>query len=509
MSRFDLVRPVFRAAPIVDKQIFIAAEKPAIPPTYRLLDLGGLWLAADKAVPVVAVRDAGGRLVGYAAGHVYSEFHGEFLQEGEASLPEAIADVSDVELKLMPRMAGSFVFITAGDLPRRLYMDHGASSPMVYSPADRRAASSAAILLDEPEYRDRFREDLHDALISKEGTGSWIPGALTAHRGVSRVIANHYLDLETWTTSRYWPRPGQFAQWRDFQDAVEVSAKAIAGFTAAVSRAYSPAVTLTAGMDSRLLVASCVDVLDQVEFFTLDTGGMDADVSQRIASKYGLRHRVAPLRHVSDEAGAVWDRMVGDCTMEVTRLTHTTLAELVDRDVVLAGLFGETARCRLYRQDYQTINSGVIDAAFIADRLTIPQHPEVLAFLRSWLAELQGQPNSVIMEMAFVELKVGVWAMGQRSITNSVKLNLYPFCQRPVLEAFVGVDPREKGTKALFAAVIVQLWPELMQMPINKYGDARDQLTIFKKMTDLNKVRRYLRDRFARKKSPALASKSI
>jgi hypothetical protein len=146
-----------------------------------------------------------------------------------------------------------------------------------------------------------------------------------------------------------------------------------------------------------------------------------------------------------------------------------------------------------------SINDAVIDVRFIADRLTLPPHPELLENMAVWLAEMEGQPNSVIMEMAFVELKVGVWAMGKRPMGNSIKLNFQPFCQRRILEAFVGVAPAEKGTKTLFQAVIMRLWPELMEFPINRYGDLRDRLTIFKKLIYPNKVRRYLRDRLAKK----------
>ena len=249
------------------------------------------------------------------------------------------------------------------------------------------------------------------------------------------------------------------------------------------------------------MVASARTSLPDVEFVTLEAMGasMDVDVSSRdIARRFGLSHRVLPLHEANDEAAAIWDRLFGDCVIEGTRRMYTTVGELTDRNAVLAGLFGETARCRLYRQDYATINNAKIDVRFIADRLTLPPHPELLESMSAWLAELEGQLNSVIMEMAFIELKVGVWAMGQRAISNSFKLGFLPFCQRRVLEAFVGVEPARKGTRALFQGVIYRLWPELMEFQINKYGDRRDYFTVFKKLSDPNKVRRYLRDRLAR-----------
>ena len=156
-------------------------------------------------------------------------------------------------------------------------------------------------------------------------------------------------------------------------------------------------------------------------------------------------------------------------------------------------------RCRLYRQDFATINQATIDPKFVIDRLTLPQHPELLENISAWFAGLEGQPNSVILDLAFHELKFGSWAMGQRPITNSIKLNFLPFAQRSVFEAFLGVAPAQKDTQTLFWAIIRRLWPELESVPINKYGDARDYLAIWKKLSNPARVRRFLRDRLARK----------
>ena len=226
---------------------------------------------------------------------------------------------------------------------------------------------------------------------------------------------------------------------------------------------------------------------------------MDVHVSQGIAQRFGLAHRVMPLRNASAEEMAVWDRMVGDCMIEAPRRTHVTLRDLTNRNAVFTGMYGEVGRCRLYRQDLARINAETIDAQFVINRLTLPSNAELLENITAWFAELKGQPNSVILDLAFHELKFGSWAMGQRPISNSIKLNFLPIAQRAVLDAFLGVAPAEKTTEALFWAIIRRLWPELEQVPVNKYGDMRDYLSLWKKISNPNRVRRFLRDRLARK----------
>lgn len=491
---------VFNATPVIDYQLIIANEPPQAPPAYAVTDLGGVWLASDARLPLVELRDSAGRKVGLLVGFVHSEFEGRFLPAGTVELPIEVADIDAVETALLPKLAGMFQLLTAGDLPRRVYPDHAGSLPLVYSPPDRRAATSPSLLLDEAAYAARFRADLHKAMVVREGSGGWISGSLTAHRDVARLLPSHYLDLQTWSHHRFWPRPGDFDQWRDMAPAMDAAAAALREFARSANDRFRVAATLTAGFDSRLLVAACHDELARSAFFTIDTKvPIDVDMSQVIAKRFGLNHSVIPARLADEAQMAVWDRVVGDCMIEAPRMTHPTLGGLTDRDAVFTGMYGEVGRCRLYRQDLTRINDAKIDARFIIDRLTLPAHPELVQNIGLWFDGLAGQPNSVILDLAFHELKFGSWAMGQRPMTNSIKLNLLPFAQRRVLDAFIGVKPQDKGTEALFWGIIERLWPDLAAVPINKYGDLRDYLTLWEKISNPNRVRRFLRDRLARK----------
>lgn len=493
----------FRASPIVDFQIFISADKSDTPPNFSNRKIGSAWVAADQRLPVTRFLDASEREFGIAIGFVYSEFIGDFISAGEQKFPIEINNVEDLEKEVIPKISGSFILLTNGQLPSRLYLDHAGSMPIVYSADDRRAASTPALLLDEDEYKTRFLTDLHEALIVREGNGAWISGTLTAHRDVHRLLANHYLDLTSWKVERFWPRPGEFDGWRDFATASSAAADAIKNFSDAVFRNFKTAATLTAGFDTRLVLAGSRGNIANCQFFTIEAphAEIDVDIAKRIAARFGLTHKVLPLRRADADQTAVWDRTVGDCIIEAPRFTYPTLWDISEFDVQLTGAFGEIGRCRYYRQDLHEINSATIDARFVVDRLTLPPHPELIANIQQWLDGLAGQPNSVILDIALHELKLGSWAMGQRPIMTSVKISFMPFTQRIVFDAFIGVAPADKGTKALFWAMIERLWPELKEFPINKYGDLKDQWILLRKLFYPNRLQRLLRDRFAKKAS--------
>ena len=446
------------------------------------------------------MHDQDGRLFGRLVGFPYDKRSRRFLPSGIYSAGRAVNDIEAFERDVIPSLAGAFIIMTCGTLPHRLYLDPGGSLPIVFSPAERVAGASPSLIMDERTYMARFDHQLHDAAIASEGAGASISGNLTAHVGVHRLLPNHYLDLTDWSAHRHWPRPKDFSSWMPVDDAVTTISTALRDFTTAACQEFDVAITLTAGFDSRLLLASAHDALASCSFVTMTAPGarIDVDMSSELARQFKLLHNVISVTNANAAEQAAWDRTVGDCMLEQNRLTHPTL-KLIDADVLLTGMYGEIGRCRLYRQDLAEINQIEISSQFVLSRLTLPRVPKLAASVESWFQELSGLPNSVILDLAFLELRFGSWAMGQHPAQNSLKLHLLPFSQRDVLQSFMSVEPTEEGTERLFRACIEALWPELLQVPINKYGDYRDYLVLLGKLFSPSRARRVLRDRLARR----------
>ena len=182
---------------------------------------------------------------------------------------------------------------------------------------------------------------------------------------------------------------------------------------------------------------------------------------------------------------------------EINRRIHPTLAA-VSADYVLTGMYGEVGRGRLYRQDAATINDHPATAEFVLSRLTLPLDADQVADVAEWLDGLSWMPRSMVLDMAFNELKFATWAMGQAPAQKAVKFSFSPYAQAVVQSSFMQTPPEEKGTQALFSAIGTRLWPEAMAFPVNRYGDWRDRLGKFAKLTKRESVVRFLRDRLAR-----------
>jgi len=481
-------------------QLLIAPSDIEPPAGYLCTAVGRLHVAFDASFLKADIRASSGARSGLIIGFPFDRRAGRFVDA--QGLPDwFIADsIDDIERSILPDLAGSFLLVTHDPLPPRIYPDHAGSMPLVYGPEMGRAASSAAMLLDETQYQGRFDRELHQSLVLSEVPGGWISGTLTAHRGVQRLLPNHYLDVETWRAHRFWPQSVEIGS-IGAEDAASVVSDALSAYCEASFRQFRTAATLTAGYDSRMLLASSRGANADAQFFTVGEqhrGNIDVDVAVRLSETFGLRHRVLPPIASSEEQKRIWDRAVGDCMIVENRDGYTTLGQLSEVDFILTGMYGEVGRCRLYRQDFQAINDMELSERFVIARLTLPQVNRLQENIGEWLAGLVGMPSSAILDLAFLELKFGSWAMGQRPAQNACKFALHPFAQRPIFEQFLALAPEEKAAGRLFDRCIGAMWLELGTIPINKYGDYRDRVAIAKKILNPSRLRRYLRDVFAR-----------
>ncbi len=409
-----------------------------------------------------------------------------------------LRDFRSFEVEVLDHIHGTYVVVLHGMGAPRLYLDSGGGIPIVFCAESRRAGSSAAMFLPEGEYQERFLPERYRVMVENEGTGGWISGTLTAHRGVERLLPNHYLDLSSWEAHRFWPREDEFRLEMSLDEASEITATAMTGFVEAAVRQFRVGVTLTAGYDSRLLVAASRAVSDELEFFTLAPGapGIDQILSREIAARLSLRHELVPTREATDDQAKEWDRYVGHAVRETNRRLHPTLSGL-DYDVMLTGMYGETGRSRLYRQDTATINDGGATPEFVISRLTLPLEPDLVANVDRWVQAISWLPRSAVLDLAFNELRFGSWAMAQSPIQKALQMELMPFAQRSIQNAFMSVPPQTKGTSALFDACAHRMWPQSMEIPINRFGDHRDWLAKATKLFRRESLVRFLRDRLA------------
>jgi hypothetical protein len=418
------------------------------------------------------------------------------ISENEIHIAKDVTSFEALEGLVVNRLRGSFVLLSAGSLKPRLYMDGAGTLPIVFDPQRQILGVSAAAILGVDEYFERIDEDRRRRLIKRPAGETWIPGTLTAHHGVRRLLPNHFLDLITWRTHRFWPNSDTLNRTLTLQNAGEAIGEALRSFIDDVAHDQSVKVALTAGYDSRLILAAAKQSRDRIKFFTLARGhgGRDSHVARRMTASLGLQHQIKNFVRATPEEQAAWEFATGHTIKHPNLVWHPSVRGL-DCDIILTGLYGETGRARLYRDDFSSIDDKKPSVDGLLERIGLPADEDVRAELDAWLNSLAGLPFSAVLDLAVPELMYNQYF---RPAQFAQQAELMPFADRAIQHLFLSTPAHVQGNNALFRQSITCLWPEALEMDFNRYGDHRDTLELLRKAAQPSRLINYIRRRLGR-----------
>ncbi len=369
------------------------------------------------------------------------------------------------------RLGGSFLFILDVAGCRRVYLDADGTLSCVFDPALKRVGATAAAILSAEEYRSRFDLGLYRGLaIASDG---WFPAGLTAHRGVERLLVNHYLDLDTWRQVRHWPC-GDIPPANDPNAQCRLIAASTKAAIATLATADDPlACSLTAGNETRLLLAASKDLRDRITFVTIDAPETALDVhrARDLAQRFALKHSLLPLVVAERTARAEWHARTGHCNGGLNWRTHPSVWPLEPYAYLLIGLGGEVGRGFYWRATDQS--DLAITADLLVARTGLAPLPRLRDAVARWLAGLPTRDPFQILDLFYLENRMGPWAFAQ-SYANPRVRQVSPMISRRVFEAMLSLPPEWRRSNRMMRETIAVSWPELLEAPINRWGDHRD-----------------------------------
>lgn len=120
----------------------------------------------------------------------------------------------------------------------------------------------------------------------------------------------------------------------------------------------------------------------------------------------------------------------------------------------------------------------------------------VLAATEQWFASIEEFNPLLQLDLAYLELRMSAWAFAQCYAQDAIVPHIHPMIGRESFELMLGLSPEAKRDNSFILEGVRELWPELLDIPINEYGDYRDFLRVISVSTDPVKLVRSLRKRF-------------
>lgn len=411
-------------------------------------------------------------------------------QASDQDLIEELMDLLNDERDFYKRcsaLGGRWILIYSGNHGHRLVGDAIGLRQVFYT--DRQfcdelwLASQPRLLADLKGFRiDDKAAELIDSYTFRSYTEFRWPGSGSPYTEVRHLLPNHYLDLTSGQCHRFWPdAPIPTVA---MEEAAEKVSRMLKGFMMGAAERFDLAVSLTAGLDSRVVFSATKEICDQISVLTvrqIDKPDQHADVvtAGQILSMVGQPHDVIKSSLIVD------DDFVQSFKNN-TALPHyiyvcdaqAILRRYQRKKVVATGSVSEIGRLS-FRAQLGKPESEEITPDDLAKLQKMEKQPYAVNAFRDWLTDLGNPYNIPLLDIFEWEQGHGNWlAMTQLEFDIAWQDLYAPFNCRDLLVTLLGVDAkfRCKPNFELYRRIIQILWPELLDVPINPHEKASPNL---------------------------------
>lgn len=295
----------------------------------------------------------------------------------------------------------------------------------------------------------------------------WLPGDTSPYAEVRALLPNHVLDLDAGAARRAWPTEDVPAVVRDA--AVAESLRLMRGQIEAARRRFPLAISLTAGWDSRLMLALCRDAAADLHCFTLSYPGVpdtarDIAVPARLLAKLGIGHHLLRYPDPVDPAFRELYKRNTSSLSEAYCADGQALHERYPGDRVC--VTGDVAE--VVKVHYRPKKAGAVTPKDLAAFCAFPPHPFALAAFERWLHEAAPR-NVPLLDLFCWEQMGGRWQSLIRAEYDVAQESFAPLGCRALLVTMLGVDEAERRGPEfrMLRELIERLWPEVLAEPIN------------------------------------------
>ena len=298
----------------------------------------------------------------------------------------------------------------------------------------------------------------------------WIPGHSSQYSQIRALLPNHLLDLKTGTTLRYWPT--EKLEPVVYQHAVDEGLRQLRGLMTSARRRYALAIAMTAGWDSRLMLALTAEFAAQVHFFTLVYPGSGKDsrdvrVPNRLLKRLKLKHHLIGYpKRIDDSFRNILKR--NSSSIHVAYCADAqAMHDLYPSDRVC--VTGDVAE--IVKNYHGNSNPGTdnISACDLARLSKIGDHPFGIAALQSWISSVVNSHGIGILNLFCWEQMAGRWQAHIRSEYDIVQESFAPLNCRNLLVVLLGANESHRSAPGfeLFRQIIQNSWSEVLAVPIN------------------------------------------
>jgi hypothetical protein len=329
-----------------------------------------------------------------------------------------------------------------------------------------------------PEIKTSRDRDLIDFYDNHLWDSRWI-GDETPFAGIKHLLPNHYLDINKRKAFRFWP--SVLIKNIRLEDAVYHSSIFLKGAIKAIVHRHPVMMGVTAGTDSRILLAASRDVHDKIYYFVnnqgLGSSHPDISVPIEIFKSLGIPFHVhdVPIEVDDEFRKAYFHNTFFAAERILPSIYNVFFKEHGEKSLILG--VSEIGRNFYGREPKQ------LDGFRMACTLGYPESRYIIRqceHLVPILKSVAKQYGINAMTLLYWEQRLGNWGAVRNSESLIAIEKIDPFNSHLLYEIFLGVDEKYRyyldTPCVLCAEMIRSLWPGLLNWPINPTYTIHDKL---------------------------------
>lgn len=464
------------------RQFILSKDSDLIPDGWNRYEKGQ-WCLGTSELPVLDIENTAGKDIGWCIGYP--------VNHKEPWTKKIVIDCQDSESINMIGVenfyidtGGRYVLVLLTQKEEKFFLDPFGSLAAVFSTSEPIVASTPTLL------GEKYSWDREIILsLNMPESGRWFPSGLTPKKRVRRLLPNHYLDLNDWSVVRHWPgASSDLAVDQDIDKNVSIITSCLKNMIGTIAERYPIQMTLTAGKDTRILLACARDYLSNIHLFTQsrDDETVDMHIASKLAEKLGLDHSFIPIRTATDDEMFRWLYLTGHAVGGVIWKIHKTMESFDPQRVVINGIFGEIGRARFWnKNDFLDMK---ISAVNLLKRDNLPYENRVLSEMDKWLSELSEYNTFGVLDLFTLEQKKGCWASPMFYANTFSRFAICPFNHRRIIQAMMKLPYEYRFRQQLPEDICLKLWPELLELPFNEFTGLKNYIN--KTKTYVTKTKR-------------------